>query len=104
MDKQEYLDRINAIGTCEDEAERLKLLNSLRDDVCNIIDENSQLVEQNNNYVSVNENLRNTNMDLFLQLGEQKSREQVQKNETGQEPPKEKRTFENLFNNKGELI
>lgn len=102
MDKQEYLDRINAIGSCEDDAERLTLLNNLRDDVCGIIDENEKLTGTNATFVEENEKLRSANMNLFLQLGEQKSKAEQIENNTGEKPEdKEPRKFENLFNEKG---
>ena len=42
-------------------------------------------------------------MKLFLRVGEERSASERLHNETGVEPPKEKLTFENLFNEKGEL-
>ena len=43
-------------------------------------------------------------MDLFLQVGNQKDQNEVNKNETGIEnKEEEKMKFEDLFNEKGEL-
>ena len=103
MERQELLDVINSIGTCEDEGERRTMLDSLRDEINGVYDENENLTEQNNNLVQANESLRSTNMDMFLQLGEQKSKKEVIKNETGSDSESEPKKFEDLFNDKGEL-
>lgn len=103
MDREELLARINSIGTCEDEAERRTQLDSFRDDINTLFDENERLTTENENFVTANENLRSANMDLFLQLGEKKSPAEKIKSETGEESEPEKRKFEDLFNEKGEL-
>ena len=103
MDKETLLEKINAIGTSEDEGERRSMLDALRDDIGEVFNRNLELEEQNTNYAKANESLRNANMDLFLQLGEQKSKGETLKSETGEEPPKEKRNFENLFDEKGAI-
>ena len=104
MERQEVQELLNSIGTCEDEGERRNLLDSLRDEINGVYDENDNLAEQNNNLVQANESLRATNMDFFLQLGEQKSKKEVIKNELGSDDEPEKKKFEDLFNDKGELI
>lgn len=103
MERNEVLDVINTIGTCEDEGERRTLLDSLRDEINGVYDENENLTNQNNDLVQANESLRSTNMDMFLQLGEQKSKKDIIKNETGSDSEPEPRKFEDLFNDKGEL-
>lgn len=103
MDKEKLLEKINTIGTSEDEAERRSLLDSLRDEIGEVFDRNHELEEQNNKYSEANESLRSANMDLFLQLGQQKSKGETIHSETGEEPPKEKRNFENLFDEKGAI-
>ena len=105
MEREELLARINAIGTCEDEGERRTQLDSFRDDINTLFDENERLQTENENITNANENLRSANMDLFLQLGEQKSKKEITKSETGADPDPEpqKRKFEDLFNEKGEL-
>ena len=103
MDRNELLDVINNIGTCEDEGERRTMLDSLRDEINGVYDENENLTSRNDELVKANENLRSTNMDMFLQLGEQKSKKEVIKNETGSDGEPETKKFEDLFNEKGEL-
>lgn len=104
MDRAEILSAIDNIGTCEDEGQRRTLLDSLRDNVNTVFDENENLTKQNNNYVTANENLRQSNMDLFLQLGEKKSKKETTKTDTGiDDDGPEPRKFEDLFNDKGEL-
>lgn len=47
-----------------------------------------------------NENLRNTNMKLFLKIGEQDKKEE-DPTPIGENPPIEKRSFDNLFKEGG---
>ena len=103
MDREELLGIITGIGTCEDEGERRTQLDSLRDNINTLFDENEKLIKENTDYATANENLRSANMDLFLQLGEKKSPKEKTKTETGLEQEPEKRKFEDLFNEKGEL-
>ncbi len=103
MDRQEILDIITNIGTCEDEAQRRQMLDGLRDNINTVFDSNDDLTEQNNNLTAANETLRGVNTDLFLQLGENKSKKEIIESETGTEGEPEKRKFEDLFNEKGEL-
>lgn len=99
MDKQAFLNKIAEIGTCEDDVARRTLLTELSDEATPIFDDLNSLTEQNNNLTTDNETLRQANMKLFLKVGEQKTPdiEQVQG------APKEKRKFEDLFNEKGEI-
>lgn len=99
MDKAEVLNLITTIGTCEDEVERRTMLATLSDDVANVFDENATLTETNNTYKSDNEKLREANMKLFLKVGEHKSPEDKPEPDT----PPEKRSFNNLFDEKGNI-
>lgn len=103
MTREELLELINNIGTCEDEGERRTQLDSLRDDINSLCDDNERLTTENQDFATANESLRSANMELFLQLGEKKSPAEKVKDETGTEPEPEKRTFENLFDEKGEF-
>ena len=98
MDKVELTNRIQEIGTCEDNAQRLELLTQLRENLETDYDRLTNLEAQNNQLSSDNEDLRSANMKLFLRIGEQKA--------PAKEPfdePKEKREFKNLFNEKGTI-
>ena len=105
MDKQGFLDKLKAIGTSEDEAERRTMISELTDEVSRVYDENSTLTESNKSYLEDNEKLRSTNMQLFLRVGENKTPEQINEDKTGvkDDPTPEPRKFENLFNDKGGL-
>lgn len=104
MDKQGFLDKLKAIGTSEDEVERRTMLSELTDEVSKIYDKNESLTESNKNYVDDNEKLRSANMQLFLQVGANKTPEQVSEDTTGvKDDTPEPRKFENLFDDKGGL-
>lgn len=104
MDREQFLEIVNNIGTTEDETQRRELLTQLKDNVTNIFDANETLTTENNQYKEDNEKLRSANMKLFLRVGADKTDDEIKKNqvgETGKE--KEPRKFENLFNEKGGL-
>ena len=58
MNKDEILNSLTQIGTCEDEVERRTMLNTLRDEVSTLFDNVSDLTEQNTELTTANENLR----------------------------------------------
>lgn len=101
MDKETFLQLVTEIGTCEDDANRRALLGQLSNDVGGVFDERDTLTTNNNNLTNDNEQLRAANMKLFLQVGN-KTQEQSNRDNGLQNPP-EKRKFEDLFNEKGEL-
>ena len=103
MDREEILNLINSIGTCEDETERRTMLNNMRDSIGELFDTNESLNSQNSELTSANEKLRSANTDLFLQLGNKSANGMLQNQAGEPEPPKEPRKYENLFNEKGEL-
>lgn len=97
--KQEFLDRIQAIGTCEDEVERRTLLSDLSEDGAAIFDDYDAAETARKSAVEDNEKLRAANMKLFLRVGDKQEPDPV----PGNEPQKEKRKFESLFNEKGDI-
>lgn len=99
MDRETFLNSITDIGTLEDITEVRAKLSELSDDVLNVIDLNSELSESKTKLEQDNEKLRATNMQLFLKVGEQKKPDDLEI-----EKPKERRSFKNLFNDKGEII
>lgn len=99
MDKQTFQEKISQIGTCEDEVTRRELLAELSEEGCKAFDTVDELTKSNNQYVTDNEALRKANMQLFLRIGS-KTPEEMKRDEYGEEP-KEKRKFEDLFNEKG---
>lgn len=102
MKKQDFLDKLKSIGTSEDEVERRTMLSELTDEVSRVYDENSSLVESNKSYQEDNEKLRSANMELFLRIGDNKSPEEQQQDDTGINDNKvEPRKFKDLFDEKG---
>ena len=104
MDKQSFLDKLKAVGTSEDETERRSILAELTDEISRVYDENNNLSESNKSYIDDNEKLRSANMQLFLQVGANKTPEEIKENTTGvKDNTPEPRKFENLFNDEGGL-
>ncbi len=102
MEKQEFLNRITEIGSCDDDVQRRELLSQLSEEVSKDYENLSTLTETNATLMNDNETLRQANMKLFLRVGEERSDDEKRKNETGVEGgTKEKRSFDNLFNEKG---
>ena len=101
MDKAEFLNKIKEIGTCEDEATRRTLLTEMSDDVSAVFDRAENLETENQSYIDANERLREANMKLFLQVGE--DRESTDSNQNHEESEQPKRKFEDLFNEKGDI-
>ena len=97
MEKQEILDRLEEIGTCEDEVQRRTLLTEIRDSVSEVFESNTSLEEQNSKLTTENERILGENMKLFLRVSEHR---EPDKPHTKDEP-KEKRSFKNLFDEKG---
>lgn len=104
MDKNQFLEMINNIGTVEDETERRELLTQLKDNVSDIFDSNESLNNENAQFKEDNEKLRSANMKLFLRVGADKSEDDIKKDQLGENEDEIKpRKFEDLFNEKGGL-
>lgn len=99
MDKVEINNRIQAIGQCEDDSQRLELLAQLQENLETDYERLTNLETQNSQLTSANEDLRSANMKLFLRIGEQRA---THKDEF-EEDEKPKREFKNLFNEKGTI-
>lgn len=69
MDKEQFLEKIKELGTCDDEVERRSILASVSDEVSKVYDANKELTETNTKYVEDMESLRQANMDLFKRIG-----------------------------------
>ena len=98
MTKDEFLAQITEIGTCEDLVEVRTKLTDLSDSVSNIFDTSESLQKNNEDLLKANEDLRSANMKLFLKIGDTNKKPDDKVGD-----PAEKRKFENLFNEKGEL-
>lgn len=90
MDKTTFQSKVQEIGTCENQDDRLKLLTELNDEVSKDYDNidllHTSLTETQEKLKKAQE----TNMAYFLRLNEQKTPEEIQKNQTGVEKEKEK--------------
>lgn len=96
MTKQEYTERLQAIGTEADETQRRELIAQLIDDGGADYDSFESTSAERDQLRSANETLREANMQLFLRVGS-KSEPDPKPGDT----PKEKPKFEDLFNEKG---
>lgn len=103
MKKTEVLAKIQEIGTCTDDVQRRNLLADLQAETEKDYDERDSLLTEKTTLTNENENLRKANLKLFLRLG--KENEEVKENNNTKEENNGnvKRTFESLFNEKGEL-
>lgn len=98
MTKDEFLQQVTEIGTCEDLVEVRTKLTDLSDSVSDIFDTNDTLTKENDRLTKDNDKVREDNMKLFLKISDPDK-----KPEDSPEPPKEKRNFNDLFNEKGEI-
>lgn len=97
MTREEVLQQIQQIGTCEDETARRDLLATLQEGITADYDNHATILAERDRLTGDNERLREANMKLFLRIGDPEKKKQ----DPGQ--PAEKLKFENLFNEKGEL-
>ena len=105
LTKQQFLDTLTQIGTCEDETQRRDMLATLNTEATSIFDSNETLTQQNQTLTNDNETLRSANMKLFLQVGGSSngSGEGSNNNHGNQEEPRKKIKYEDLFDEKGGL-
>lgn len=90
---------IQELGNCEDDVTRRTLLVALSDNLNGVFDENQTLTE---NLETANTDLKkaqDANTELFLRLGEKREPEssKIEKPET------KRRSFEDLFDEKGNI-
>lgn len=101
MDKQEYTNKIMEIKKLTHETDDGKiadLLSELSDGYGELSANFDDISLKNEKLTHDNESLRDTNMRLFLRVGQVNSG-----GDTDVEERNEKRKFEDLFNEKGEL-
>ena len=104
MDKETFLSKIVEVGTIEDDVQRRTLLTEITDGVSSVFDDvdtlNTTIDSLNANLTKTSDDLekaQKANMEYFRRLGEQKSSQEVNQNNTGLEKEPEKRKFEDLF-------
>ena len=96
MNKQEYTERLQAIGAEADETQRRELIAALIEDGGADYDSFATASQERDQLRSDNETLRDANMKLFLRVGTKKDPDP----KPG-DPAKEKPKFEDLFDEKG---
>lgn len=96
MNKQQYTERLQAIGSEADEAQRREMIAQLIEDGGADYDSFENTTAERDQLRSDNETLREANMKLFLRVGTHKDPDP----KPG-DPPKEKPKFDDLFNEKG---
>lgn len=96
MDKAQFTERLQAIGTEEDEAQRRELIAQLIEEGGNDYDDHAAAVAARDQALTDNEELRAANMRLFKRIGVH------EEPDVDPDPqPQTKRKFEDLFDNKG---
>ena len=97
MTRDELQSRLQEIGTCEDDAERRTLIASLSEDASADYDAHAAVVAERDQLQTANKQLQDYNMDLFKRIPAKKDDTPAGGN------PAEKRKFEDLFDEKGEI-
>lgn len=96
MDKAQFTERLQAIGTEEDEAQRRELIAQLIEEGGADYDDHAAAVAARDQALTDNEELRAANMRLFKRIG---VHDEPEDNPDPQPPAK--RSFKDLFNEKG---
>lgn len=102
MEKQEFLDLITSIGTCEDEVQRRESLATLSEKASELFDANAKFTEDNKNLTTKNNELQEANMKLFLRVGVIPE-PNVPDNNHGNDSEPKKMTYDDLFDENGGL-
>ena len=99
MDKLEFANKIQAIGSATSDADRLELLAQLQEEAEKDYDRFTAIDNTNKQLSSDNEDLRSANMKLFKRIGVQKGTEK----DDIDEDKNKKLKYEDLFDEKGGL-
>lgn len=97
MTKEEMIAAIQQVGTCENDTERLTLLSDLQDGLTSDYDSLEAITNERDSLKNDNEDLRRANMKLFLKVGQKDTSDDLPQ----EDEQKEKRKFEDLFDEKG---
>ena len=101
---EEFQKVLNDIrSNLDDTAKVTELLESISLEYSEMTKENNTLSTNNEKLIKDNDNLRNVNMDLFLKVGNQRSEENQKAENQVQETQENKLSFENLFDENGNL-
>lgn len=96
MTREEMLQKLTEIGTCEDDAQRRAMLTEVTEGVNGVFDSNDNLTKSNSDFEAKNKKLQEYNMELFLKVGGQQKKDDPK-------PQGEPLKYENLFNEKGDI-
>ena len=106
MTRDEHKQIVNqmlGLVSAENQATASELLTKLTDDYEETLTSNETLTSTNATLTANNEKLRSVNADLFLKVGVTKKENKEGKKEQ-EETEDKKLSFDELFNEKGELI
>lgn len=103
MKKEDFIKQIQAIGTCESDAERRAMIVSLENEASKDYDLIDTLNQTNATLMNDNKKLQESNMALFLQVTQSKGKANPEPEPEPEPEPKKDLKFEDLFNEKGEL-
>lgn len=98
MNRAEFTERMQAIGTEEDEAQRRELIAQLIDDAGNDYDDHAAAVTARDQALQQVDELQAANKRLFLRIGAK-----TEPDVPTDTKPTEKPKFTDLFNEKGEI-
>jgi hypothetical protein len=98
MDKAQFTERLQAIGTEENEAQRRELIAQLIEEGGNDYDDHAAAVAARDKLQQDNEDLRAANMSLFKRIG---VKDDPDPDPDPDPQPTTKRKFEDLFDEKG---
>lgn len=97
MNKEQFTERLQAIGTETDEGQRLELIAQLIEDGGADYDDHAAAITARDQAQQQVTSLQETNKKLLLRVGTKKEPDQPDPNNK----PPEKRSFKDLFNEKG---
>ena len=102
MERDELLSLIAGLrNQTEDEEARQNLITQISDEVTGVYTSLETSNSANKELATANEQLRSANMKLFQKIG---AEPEVKPTDKGDEEPPKKRSFNDLFNDKGEFV
>lgn len=99
MTRDELLQAVTDIGTIEDAAERRSKLTAIHTEVSALFDTNENLTSSNTKLEADKKKLQEYNMELYLKVGQPNPNPEKE-----EEKQEEELSYDDLFNDKGDLI
>lgn len=98
LSKDEFMAKIQEIGTCEDDVQRKELLTELSSSISEVYDDNDTLSKANKQYEEDNKILIKANNKLWLETTSNSEGEKpTEEEEKPEEKEEEKLSFDDLF-------